>query len=234
MDMFKALDIWMAELEEEFYEDYMRAHNALEDWKNAKRAMVRDVDVWDIRDSLKGNYRSYSCLTVTKRYREEVVTRDGVDWVFLIDTVTIDGNDYEVLVATAKAKGQEDVHVSWSVERHVEDTFKEKHSHDFGWELFLKNRKVYVADTKLVQGRDEAWIRATAHKDMIRHKEALEAKIMKICDKIDSVMDEFGEYYVKGTNGRTAHVWRIFASGPIQRLHTRVLCKEVKNNVKNS
>ena len=121
MDMFKALDIWMAELEEEFYEDYMRAHNALEDWKNAKRAMVRDVDVWDIRDSLKGNYRGYCCLIVTKRYREEVVTRDGVDWVFLIDTVTIDDNDYEVVVANAKAKGQEDVRVSWSVERNVED-----------------------------------------------------------------------------------------------------------------
>ena len=226
--MFKALDIWMAELEEEFYEDYMRAHNALEDWKNAKRAMVRDVDVWDIRDSLKGNYRSYCCLTVTKRYREEVVTRDGVDWVFLIDTVTIDGNDYEVVVANTKAKGQEDVCVSWSVERHVEDTFKENHSHEFGWELFLQHRRAYVADTKLVEGRDEAWIRARAHKDMIRHKEALEAKIIKICDQIDSVMDEFGEYYIKGTNGKVAHVWRIFASGPVQRLHTRVLCKEVR------
>ena len=40
MDMFKALDTWMAELEEEFYEDYMRAHNALEDWKNAVRARL--------------------------------------------------------------------------------------------------------------------------------------------------------------------------------------------------
>ena len=43
-----------------------------------------------------------------------------------------------------------------------------------------------------------------AHKDMIRHKEALEAKIMKICDQIDSIMDEFGEYSIKGTNGKVA------------------------------
>ena len=230
MDMFKALDTWMAELEEEFYEDYMRAHNALEDWKNARRALVKDVDVWDIRDSLKGNYRGYCCLSVTKRYREEVVIRDGVEFVFLIDTVTIDGNDYEIVIAHGKAKGQEDVRVSWSVERHVEDTFKENHSHDFGWGLFLQHRRAYVADTKLVEGRDEAWIRARAHKDMIRHKEALEAKIMKICDQIDSVMDEFGEYYIKGTNGKVAHVWRINAGGwNIQRAHTRVLCKEVKN-----
>lgn len=229
MDMFKALDTWMAELEEEFYNDYMRAHNALEDWKNARRAMVKDVEIWKIRDSLKGNYRGYCCLTVTNRFREEVVTRDGVDWVFLIDTVTIDGNDYEVVVANAKAKGQEDVRVSWSVERHVEDTFKETHSHDFGWGLFLQHRRAYVADTKLVEGRDEAWIRTRAHKDMIRHKEALEAKIMKICDQIDSVMDEFGEYYIKGTNGKVAHVWRVMAGGyNIQRLHTRCLCKEVK------
>ena len=40
MDMFKALDTWMAELEEEFYEDYMRAHNALEDWKDAVPADI--------------------------------------------------------------------------------------------------------------------------------------------------------------------------------------------------
>lgn len=229
MDMFKALDTWMAELEEEFYEDYMRAHNALEDWKNARRALVKDVDVWDIRDSLKGNYRGYCCLSVTKRYREEVVIRDGVEFVFLIDTVTIDGNDYEIVIAHGKAKGQEDVRVSWSVERHVEDTFKENHSHDFGWGLFLQHRRAYVADTKLVEGRDEAWIRARAHKDMIRHKEALEAKIVKICDQIDSVMDEFGEYYIKGTNGKVAHVWRVMAGGyNIQRLHTRCLCKEVR------
>ena len=229
MDMFKALDTWMAELEEEFYEDYMRAHNALEDWKNARRALVKDVDVWGIRDSLKGNYRGYCCLSVTNKYREEVVIRDGVEFVFLIDAVTIDGNDYEIVVAHGKTKGQEDVRVSWSVERHVEDTFKENHSHDFGWGLFLQHRRAYVADTKLVEGRDEAWIRARAHKDMIRHKEALEAKIMKICDKIESVMDDFGEYYIKGTNGRTAHVWRIMAGGyNIQRLHSRVLCKEVR------
>lgn len=230
MDMFKALDTWMAELEEEFYEDYMRAHNALKDWGAARRAMVRDIDVWKMRDSLKGNYRGYCCLSVTSKYREEVVIRDGVEFVFLIDTVTIDGNDYEFVVAHGKAKGQEDVRVSWSVERHVEDTFKENHSHDFGWGLFLQHRRAYVADTKLVEGRDEAWIRARAHKDMIRHKEALEAKIMKICDQIESVMDEFGEYYIKGTNGKVAHVWRINAGGwNIQRAHTRVLCKEVKN-----
>lgn len=229
MDMFKALDTWMAELEEEFYEDYMRAHNALEDWKNARRALVKDVDVWEIRDSLRGNYRGYCCLSVTNKYREEVVIRDGVEFVFLIDAVTIDGNDYEIVVAHGKAKGQEDVRVSWSVERHVEDTFKENHSHDFGWGLFLQHRRAYVADTKLVEGRDEAWIRARAHKDMIRHKEALEAKIMKICDQIDSVMDEFGEYYIKGTNGKVAHVWRVMAGGyNIQRLHTRCLCKEVR------
>lgn len=231
MDMFKALDTWMAELEEEFYEDYMRAHNALEDWKNAKRARYNaaDIDVWDIRDSLLGNYRGYCCLNVTNKYREEIVEHDGVKWAFLIDVVTVDDAEYEIVMAHGKVKGQEDVRVTWSVERYVEDHFKEEHTHDKGWGLFLQHRRAYVADTKLVEGRDEPWIRARAHKDMIRHKEALEAKIMKICDQIDSVMDDFGEYYIKGTNGRVAHVWRICAGGwNIQRAHTRCLVKEVR------
>lgn len=231
MNMFKALDIWMAELEEEFYDDYMRAYNASQDWANAKRARyeAKQIDVWDIRESLQGNYRGYCCMYVTNKYREEVVEHDGVKWAFLIDTIVVGDNEYEIVMAHGKVKGQEDVRVSWTVERYIEEKFKEEHSHDKGWGLFLQHRRAYIADVKLVEGRDEPWIRTRAHKDMIRHKEALEAKIMKICDQIDSVMDEFGEYYIKGTNGKVAHVWRVMAGGyNIQRLHTRCLCKEVK------
>ena len=80
MNMFKALDIWMAELEEEFYDDYMRAYNASQDWANAKRARyeAKQIDVWDIRESLQGNYRGYCCMYVTNKYREEIVEHDGV------------------------------------------------------------------------------------------------------------------------------------------------------------
>lgn len=229
--MFKALDIWMAELEKEFYEDYMRAHDALEDWKNAKhiRNSAKQINVWDIRESLLGDYHSYCCMYVTDKYREEIVEHDGIKWAFLIDTLVIDDKEYEIVMAQGKVRGQEDVQVNWTVERRIEEKFKEELSQDKGWGLFLQHRRAYVADVKLVEGRDEPWIRTRAHKDMIRHKEAIEAKIMKICDQIDSVMDEFGEYYIKGTNGKFAHVWRVVAGGyNIQRRHTRCLCKEVK------
>lgn len=228
--MFKALDIWMEEFEEELYNDYMRAHDALNDWKSARRATVKDIDTWKIRDSLKGDYRGYCCLYVTSRYREEVITLNGIQWTFLIDKLTIDEKDYEIVVACGKAKGEENTNKNWSEVRSVERKFEDAHSSEFGWNLFLQHRKVYPADIKLVEGKDELWIRARAHKDMIRHKEALEAKIAKICGRIDSVNEESGEYYIKGTNGRIAHIWRIIAGGwNIQRAHSRCLVKEVKN-----
>lgn len=228
--MFKALDIWMAELEEEYYDAYMKAHSALKDWKTSKRAMVRDIEVWDIRDQLKSNYQGYCSLYVSDRFKETVFTSRGIEWAALIDVVTIGGAEYNIVIAIAKTKGQEDTPVSWSIESAVEKGYKEQLSRNSGWEKFLYDRKVYSADIKLVEGRDEPWIRTRAHKDMIQHKEALEAKITKICDKIDSVDEDLGEYYVKGTNGKVARVWRIIAGGwNIQRAHTRVLCKEVKN-----
>lgn len=228
--MFKALDIWMEEIEKEFYDDYMRAHNALISWKEAQtaRRLASTIDTWKIRDELMGNYRGYCCMNVTPKYREEEFVHNGHTFVALIDVVTVDGVDYDIVMAFARPKDVED-RIDWTSHHRAEDKFKESLSTDSGFNLFLHHKKAYSADVKLVEGRDEKWIAERAHKDMLKHKKSIEDKIAKICDKIDSVDDEFGEYFVKGTNGRVAHLWRIMAGGyNIQRLHTRVLCKEVK------
>jgi hypothetical protein len=228
--MFKALEVWMEELEKEFYDDYMRARKALNDWKDAltARRLASTIDIWRIRDELRGEYRGYSCLKVTPKFREEDFTYNGNQFIALIDVVTVDGIDYDVVMAFCNPKDAENK-AEWRTHYNAEDKCKATISADSGWGTYLARRRAYEADAKLVEGRDEQWIAERAHKDMLKHKKSIEDKIAKICDKIDSVWDEYSEYYVKGTNGRVAHLWRIMAGGyNIQRLHTRVLCKEVK------
>ena len=228
--MFKALEVWMEELEKEFYDDYMRAHRALQLWSNAKseRRLASTVDTWKVRDELKGEYRGYCCMKVSTKYREEEFVNCGNTFVALIDVVTVDGVDYDILMAFTSPKGTEK-RPDWTSQHRAEEKFKEILSTESGFGKFLRDHRAYAADAKVVEGRDGQWIAERAHKDMLKHKKALEEKIAKICDKIDSVLDDYGEYYVKGTNGKTAHVWRIMAGGyNIQKLHSRVLCKEVR------
>lgn len=228
--MFKALEVWMEELEKEFYDDYMRAFNALHDWKDAKvaRRNASTVDTWESRDSLRGNYRHYACLKVTPKYREEEFIYGGHTFIALIDVIEVDGVGYDTVMAFTRPNDCGD-RVDWTTHYRAEDKFKATIDADSGWNLYLHHRRAYEADAKLVEGRDETWIVERAHKDMLKHKKSIEEKIAKICDKIESVDDAFGDYYIKGTNGRMAHLWRIMAGGyNIQRLHSRVLCKEVK------
>lgn len=65
---------------------------------------------------------------------------------------------------------------------------------------------------------------------MLNQKKMIEAKVRKICgDEITNVDDTNGDIYAKGSNGRTAYIYAIWAGGyHIQKLHTRILVKEVR------
>lgn len=223
--MFKALDIWMEELEQELYHYYMVAHKANLDWKYARRNMPKEARLFDIQSTLLGDYKGYSCWSFTKNYREETIQVCGREYYALIDKVTIDGTEYECLECWC-AKNPHSM--STSAYYKDREDFANQLSVNSGFGKFLRDRQAYPSHVTLVDGRDERWIADRAHKDMLKHKKSIEDKIAKICDSIDTIEDLGGEYYVKGTNGRIAHLWRIWASGPVQCLHTRVLCKEVK------
>lgn len=224
--MFKALDVWMAELEQELYNHYMNAHKANLDWKSACRNMSKDVSLYDLQPVLKGNYRGYACWSFTNNYREEEVTAYSREYYALIDKVTVNDAQYDKLECWCAKDAHSMSTTAYYKDR---DDFANTLSYNSGFVKFLRDRMVYLSHVILVDGRDETWIAERAHKDMLRHKKSIEDKIMKICEAIDTIEDLGGEYYVKGTNGKVAHLWRILAGGyNIQCLHTRVLCKEVK------
>lgn len=224
--MFKALDVWMEELEQELYHYYMNAHKANLDWKSARRNMPKENRLYDIQSGLCGDYKGYACWYFTNKYREELVKVYDREYYALIDKVIIDGVEYDSLECWCAKDAHKMSTTAYYKDR---DDFANNLSVNSGFGKFLRDRMAYPSHVTLVDGRDEKWIAERAHKDMLKHKKSIEDKIMKICEAIDTIEDLGGEYYVKGTNGRIAHLWRILAGGyNIQCLHTRVLCKEVK------
>lgn len=224
--MFKALDIWMEELEAELYNHYMNAREANLNWKTARKSMPRNKRLYDIQSELMGDYKGYSCWSFTSDYREEYVKINSREYYAIIDKVIIDNVPYDSLECWCAKDPRS---ISSTCYYHDRDEFANSLSSNSGFGKFLRDRMVYPSHITLVDGRDETWIADRAHKDMLRHKQSIENKIAKICESIDTIEDLDGEYYVKGSNGKIAHLWRILAGGyNIQCLHTRVLCKEVK------
>ena len=230
--MFKQLDEWMNDLEQELLNDYRAAAKARRDWIDAIHQAQRSADLelyYDIRDRFKSDYRGYCITKVTSRVHEaEAGEIKGVRYYALIDDIQIDNVYYSRVIAFGAAKDSE-VRGTYSDMRIAQKRFEEQLDTEHGFAAFLRARHAYAADVALVEGRDDEWIVARAHKDMLAKKRSVEAKISKICDSIETISDECGEIYVKGTNGRIAHLWRILAGGyNVQRLHSRVLCKEIK------
>lgn len=228
--MFNELEIWMKELEEELLTDYLNAHRALNNWKEAKRSKDKSIALYDIQDKLKGNYLGYWSYTISSNYREEEIELDGTTWIVLLESIQIDDHMYDLPTIVVRPKNDVQGHRKASDDYRIEEQIMNMINNESGMNKFFTRRHVYPADVTLVTGRDEKWIAARAHKDMIRHKEAIENKITKICEKIALIEEVDDEYYIIGTNGKKAHLWRVIAGGyNIQRLHTRCLCKECKN-----
>lgn len=230
--MFKALDKWMEELEAELLDSYQRANKAGTDWLTAVHNMHRsaDIEFYKIRDSLRANYQGYCICKLGSDYREEHIGDiHGNNYYALIQQLELDGKKYDYIIAFGRAKDSCTEQISSMQSRALKDRFKEHLDSRSGMIQFFRDRNVHESHVTLVNGRTDEWIANRAHKDMIAKKKAIEAKVAKICGEVVDVNDQGCDIYVKGSNDRIAHLWRILAGGyNIQCLHTRVLCKEVK------
>ena len=96
---------------------------------------------------------------------------------------------------------------------------------------YVMDRGHNVGDIDLIFGRDEEWIRKYCAKQKEAKRKYIMDKVKKICgNEIEEVSGkEINDLYVKGNNDKIAHIWAITAGGwNIQRLHIRILVKEIK------
>lgn len=97
--------------------------------------------------------------------------------------------------------------------------------------VIMNKENLTKTDLKWLEiDRTETEIDTKAEKEMQLQKQAIEAKVKKICgDKITHVEDLGDTLIIKGSNDRLAKLWAIVAGGwNIQCEHIRVLVKEIK------
>lgn len=158
---------------------------------------------WEYREETSGFHKvvdgKYVFVECVNRYIDAIVTIDGVEFK---DTPIYEMGHYSIEPKKRNAL-----------------------------ESYVASMGHNPNDIALIDGRDEEWIRKYCAKQKELKRKYIEDKVRKICgDELEEVAGrEVSDLYVRGTNGKTAHIWAITAGGyNIQRLHTRILVKEVK------
>lgn len=222
--MFKKLEKWLNDYEEEMFNDLMGLKKAVA----YARPLIREQKqngkqcVYELPD-LKEKFRGYGSWELPERYelRFEVSSiwdKDQRQWVdkdsyYLDALINIDGKDYKETVMYNTAH--------YTIEPIKRSALNQ----------YVLEKGHTPSDIDLIDGRSDEWISTFCAKEKEAKRKYIEAKVEKICGKdVEEVEGEnIGDLYVRGSNGKTAHIWEVQAGGyNIQRLHIRILVKEVK------
>lgn len=219
----KLLEKWMNDYEEAIYNKLTRTQNLMRLWKQAMREQsTLEVNGYDKEKRVEiPEMRSCCCWKIAPNWRRETLTINEATCTFIVESFEVEGEFYDHLLYEANS--------NWNYRRY--SSYIEKVKKFDGFAKLLNQNGCSQTDVNWLEiGRSEEDIRKKAHKDMIRQKEAIEAKVKKICgNEITHIEETECDIYVKGSNGRIAHIWSIGAGGyNIQCYHIRVLVKEVK------
>lgn len=225
----KLFNEWLEEIKENRIADLLEVKEMVKTFKEARKEQATyKVCGYDpieraanedesYREYIKREYTKYhvipemsncSCWTTT----EKISKFEEFNGVVINEFITIDGVEYENnLYSTGRM------------------SYYKAHEKYDGLAKYLSTRGHTMTDANLIDGRDEVWIIKRAEKEVENLRKSLEKKVEKICGETIVEVTDAVILYLKGSNGRTAKLWAIRAGGyNIQRLHTRVLCKEVK------
>jgi hypothetical protein len=211
------LNEWMQQWKQERKEMLLDMIQLEKDIYNAQRQQSI-LNVISYEKELKENEivipftRNYSGLKIAKNHRleeyEDYSRRDSIHRTDIISTYVVRGLEVE--------------HSHISYPKRYDMTLK-----------MIEKLGYSQSDYSQVyqMSRTIEWAEEKAEKDMQRHKKSIEQKVLKICgDTITHVNDSTNTIFVKGSNDKIAKIYAIHAGGyNIQRLHIRVLVKEVKS-----
>lgn len=216
---FKLLDEWMSDYEEQRFSQLMRTKELRNKWKEAKLSQkILNVNSYNREDPNRveiPEMKQCACWKISPNW-------ERVEDNTIIDNIEVEGNFYKDYVYS----------------NHLNYT-KMKAKYNGLENLLIKNGCSLIDNQWLEIKRADEDIRNKAHKEMLRQKEEIEKKVENICgEEITEIDDSKGEIFVKGSNSRVAHIYAIFAGGNNegvivnvkhgQRLHIRVLVKEIK------
>lgn len=171
----------------------------------------------DYKKYIKEKYKNYHVIPEMKtccglKTTKKITKHEEFEGVVINEFIEIDGVEYENYLYSTGNRSYYQA--------------KEKYN---GLGEYLSSKGHTITDGNLIEDRADDWIIKRVEKEVENLRKSLIAKVNKICGEEIIEVTEACELYLKGSNGRTAKLWAISAGGyNIQKLHTRVLCKEVK------
>lgn len=223
--MFKKLEKWLNDYEEAMFKELMGLKKEIEYAKPIIRKQLNNGKqcLYDLNE-LKEKFPGYASWMMPERYELRVVSDSfwNKNAYYLDAIVNIGGKDYNHTVMYHTANYRIEPNKLSALNQYVFD------------------KGYNPKDIELIEGRDEEWISRFCAKEKEAKRKYIEAKVEKICGKeLEEVSGEcVGDLYVKGNNGKIAHIWAITAGGYNtdvivnvkhgQRRHIRILVKEIK------
>lgn len=215
--MFQAFDDYIDKYRQLREGQLLDAKKARQDWLTAVRSQVKIQRLVNIvPEAYKRTFGCYSCWDVSAR--AHVVETDA--YVAVLDIYTLDGNDYEDVLAVEVKDPR--CHNRWRMKDEIVAELSQ-----FG--KFLSDRHVSKTDYNITDGRTDEWCKERARKDAASHRKSIEQKVHRIIGDVVEILEDCDGWYLNGSNGKRCHMWFIYAGGyNIQCLHVRCLVKEVK------
>lgn len=218
----KTLNKWMEDYENAIYNKLTRTKKLYEAWHQACKEQ-KTLDVNGYKDDPNSveipEMRQCCCWKISPRWEKKEIKIYDKTGTLIIETIEVEGDEIENLVYAA---------VGWETQK--TNAFRDLKDRYNGLKTLITKFGCAYSEVEWVASHDDNQIRGRAHKEMLAFKADIERRVEKICGKELTNIDEGCEgIYAKGSNGRTAHLWAIYAGGyNIQCLHVRVLVKEVK------
>lgn len=215
--MFKEFDQYIDEYRQVREQELLEARQARLDWLTTARTLVKCKALLDLVPTEYRNHFNCYCMWEVS---DRAYFVDTAKYVAVMDIYTLDGNDYNVVLAvgTKDSKACD----RWRMkDKVVEELDQHK--------KFLADRHVSKSDYAQTEGRSIEWCKERAVKDAANHRKSIEQKVQKMIGDVVEILEDYDGWYLNGSNGKRCHMWFIYAGGyNIQRLHTRCLVKEVK------